>query len=159
LTTLGSELELVSAYLDIEQARFEERLRVSVNVPATLQEAVLPPLVVQALVENAIKHGIAPQRSGGHIRLTAEAVTSTDRGGPVLRVRVQDSGGGVSDAQLARGRRAGVGLANVEQRLKHAYGELAALDIRSIPGEGTTAEIRLPLETRPAIHTRVRKAG
>lgn len=159
LTTLGSELELVSAYLDIEQARFEERLRVSVNVPATLQEAVLPPLVVQALVENAIKHGIAPQRSGGHIRITAEAVTSTDRGGPVLRVRVQDSGGGVSDAQLARGRRAGVGLANVEQRLKHAYGELAALDIRSIPGEGTTAEIRLPLETRPAIHTRVRKAG
>jgi signal transduction histidine kinase len=163
LTTLESELGLVSAYLDIEQARFEERLRTSVEVPAELHGAIVPPLVVQPLVENAIKHGIAPERSGGEIRITAEAVTGAQRGDPVLRIRVRDTGRGASDAQLERGRRTGVGLANVEQRLHHAYGARAALEFSSVPGEGTTVEIRLPLEWRSGLDAagpaRVRQAG
>jgi two-component system, LytTR family, sensor kinase len=161
LTTLGNELDLVSAYLDIEQARFEERLRVSVDVAADWREAVVPPLVVQPLVENAIKHGIAPERRGGEIRISAGDEIAPG-GARVLWVRVQDTGRGASEAQLARGRRTGVGLTNVEQRLQHAYGAQASLRLTSSQGEGTSAEIRLPLARRSGLQAppaaRVRRA-
>ncbi|MBA3885877.1 MAG: histidine kinase [Acidobacteria bacterium] len=147
-TTLGHELELVSAYLDIEQARFEARLRVTMDVPADLQEALVPPLVLQPLVENAIKHGIAPQRSGGHIAITADTSAGAEDGVVMLRLRVRNTGRGASAAELAHGRRSGVGLANVEQRLNHLYGARASLSLTSTVDEGATAEVRLPLERR-----------
>jgi two-component system, LytTR family, sensor kinase len=155
LTTLGSELGLVSAYLDIEQARFEERLRVSVDVPHHLREARVPSLVAQPLVENAITHGIAPRRRGGEIRITADSDTG------MLRLRVQDTGLGASAAQLRHGRRQGVGLANLEQRLQLLYGSQASLRLTSVPDEGTTVEIRMPLEVSTAGSANVagRRAG
>ena len=70
-TTLGRELEVVESYLDIERARFDERLRVTLDVPADLRSIRVPPLVLQPIVENAVKHGIAPQRFGGEVTVRA----------------------------------------------------------------------------------------
>jgi two-component system LytT family sensor kinase len=141
-TTLGRELELVEAYLDIERARFEQRLRVCVDVPAALRSLRVPPLLLQPVVENAVKHGIAPQRSGGDVTVTARL----DAHALVLIVR--DTGAGASADQVRSGRHAGVGLSNIERRLTCEYGSTAALSIESEPGMGTTVEIRLPAERR-----------
>lgn len=135
--TLGEEIDLIESYLAIERARFEERLMVEIDVPAEIRQIHLPPLVIQPLVENAIKHGIAPLRSGGVVRVEAR------RDGDGLRVRVSDTGRGmtVSDEE----RRTGVGLTNIEQRLVRYYGREASLDFASVPGSGTTVTLRIPI--------------
>lgn len=145
LTTLGREIELIESYLDIERARFEERLRVRIDVPATLKALRVPPLLLQPLVENAVKHGVAPEREGGEIVVTAR-VESSPSGDGTLCLLVCDTGAGVSIAQLRRGRESGVGLGNIERRLACQYGARATLTIRSTPGAGTTVEIRLPVD-------------
>jgi two-component system, LytTR family, sensor kinase len=145
LTTLGRELELVESYLNIEHARFEERLRVTIDVPTSLRELHLPPLVLQPIVENAIKHGISPQRRGGDVTVTGRIERGPDdRASLVLTVR--DTGAGASPDTLREGRRAGVGLSNVARRLECQYGPAAALSVTSAAGLGTTVEIRLPAE-------------
>ena len=146
LTTLGREIELVESYLEIERARFEQRLQVRIDVPAALRAVRVPPLVVQPLVENAVKHGIAPERQGGEVVVTARLDTAGPE--PILAVVVKDSGAGASEQQLRRGRDEGVGLKNIEQRLRCQYGDAAALTIRSTPGLGTTVEVRLPVELK-----------
>jgi signal transduction histidine kinase len=143
LTTLGRELDLVEAYLDIERARFDERLRVRIEVSPALRTIRVPPLVLQPLVENAVKHGIAPERRGGEVVVTAR-IEHPHNAAPLLAVVVQDTGAGASAAALRHGRETGVGLKNVERRLVCQYGEEASLVLRSAPGRGTTVEIRLP---------------
>jgi two-component system LytT family sensor kinase len=143
LTTLGRELDLVEAYLDIERARFDERLRVRVDVAPSLRRIRVPPLLLQPLVENAVKHGIAPERRGGDVIVTARLSTAAGSE-PQLTLVVEDSGAGASDAALRRGRETGVGLNNIERRLLRLFGDAAALTLRSAPGRGTTVEIRLP---------------
>src|SRR5258706_2876634 len=113
LTTLGREVELIESYLDIERARFEHRLRVTIDVPLSLRSIRVPPLVVQPLVENAVKHGIAPERHGGEVTVTARLEGSSGADG-VLAILVQDSGAGASEQELRRGRADGVGLKNIE---------------------------------------------
>jgi LytS/YehU family sensor histidine kinase len=143
-TTLDHELDLIEAYLDIERARFEDRLRVSIDVPEGLRQARIPPLLLQPLVENAIKHGVAPKRYGGEVTIRARL----ERGGGgthELVVAVRDTGDGVSAIAMRRGRERGVGLRNVERRLACQYGAAASLVVSSLPGKGTTAEIRLPV--------------
>ena len=143
-TTLGRELEIVEAYLEIERARFEDRLRVRIDVPGALRSARVPPLLLQPLVENAVKHGVAPQRLGGQVTVIARL----DRiAGDTyqLWITVQDTGAGTTPDALQRGRQRGLGLENVERRLAHQYGAAASLDIRSSPGQGTTVDIRLPV--------------
>ncbi|HJP91565.1 MAG TPA: histidine kinase [Pyrinomonadaceae bacterium] len=146
--TLREELALIAAYLDIERARFEERLRVSVDVPEQLLSLRLPSLLLQPLVENAIKHGITPARFGGEVGIRArlEAFSPAVNGhGEVLSITVSDTGVGASEIELARGRRRGVGLSNIEQRL-HCYGgQSASLCIKSTPGEGTVVELIMPV--------------
>jgi two-component sensor histidine kinase len=148
--TLHDELELIEAYLDIERARFEERLRVRVDIPTELLGAKIPAFVVQPIVENAIKHGIAPSRKGGDVTITAsierlsEAATLDDTEG-VLSIVVRDTGVGASELDIVRGRRRGVGLINVEQRLRSYFGPAASLRIFSNVGNGTTVELRMPL--------------
>jgi signal transduction histidine kinase len=141
LATLGDELEIVRSYLAIEAARFEERLSVQIDVPDTLAAFPLPPLLLQPLVENAIKHGITPRKDGGRLVVTAR----TDA--VALTLTVVDTGVGVGATDLARRKARGIGLMNVEARLRHHYGGAAALAVRSAPGVGTTVELHIPVET------------
>lgn len=132
--TLGEEVDLIDSYLAIERARFEERLRVSIDVPDDLRRVQLPPLVIQPLVENAIKHGIAPLRAGGEVKVTARLEPER-----MIRIVVSDTGRGMT----ARG--SGVGLSSVEKRLNRYYGRAGSLLIESAPGAGTVVTLRLPL--------------
>lgn len=145
-TTLGRELDLIEAYLDIERARFEHRLRVTIDVPNHLKHFRLPPLLLQPLVENAVKHGIAPQLVGGQVTVYARLDGAT--AARSLLLGVQDTGCGSTDAVLQCGRTTGVGLRNVERRLACQYGTEASLSIRTHLGAGTTVELRLPTESR-----------
>jgi two-component system LytT family sensor kinase len=144
--TLGDELKLVRSYLDIERARFEERLRVSIEVPEDLLTLRIPSLLIQPLVENAIKHGITPSRYGGEVQIRAELESgeTADQTEQLLKISVRDSGIGASEIELARGRRRGLGLNNVEERLHFYGGAAAALLIISTLGEGTMVEMKLP---------------
>jgi hypothetical protein len=146
--TLGQELELISSYLDIERARFEERLRTTVDVPDELRSLRVPSLLVQPLVENAIKHGITPSRFGGEVSIHARLERSSTEANnelEMLTVIVSDTGLGASEIEWARGRRNGVGLSNLEERLRSYGGAAASLRINSTPGTGTEVELRIPL--------------
>ncbi len=136
-TTLGREIDIVEHYLDIERERFEERLRVRIDLPAELRAVQIPALVVQPLVENAIKHGVAPSVHGGEVEIVA-----TREPGARLHVSVRNTG-----APLAFPDRGGdhVGLDNVERRLAGHYGTSAWLKRTASAVHGTVAEIELPL--------------
>jgi two-component system LytT family sensor kinase len=142
-TTLGRELDIVESYLDIERARFEQRLRVTIDVPRRLRHIRLPSLVLQPLVENAVKHGIAQKQTGGDVAIRARI----DDARRQLALVVEDTGAGASADALHRGRSVGVGLRNVERRLECQYGTAASLSVRSIMDEGTMVEIRVPIPT------------
>jgi two-component system LytT family sensor kinase len=147
-TALGEEIELIEAYLDIERARFEDRLRVEIDVPDALRIIRLPVLLVQPLVENAIKHGIAPGRAGGMVKVEArllKAESGSQGTGNRLRLLIEDTGVGASEIELARGRLRGVGLSNIEQRLRRHYGDEAVLKVRTERGAGATVELLLPI--------------
>ena len=133
-TTLGRERELIDCYLKIEHERFEERLAYTLDIPAHLMHLPVPSLIVQPLVENAVKHGIAGTRDGGTVTVTARL----DDG---LRIVVRNTGapfGSVGEGG------SGVGLENVRRRLRHYYGDDAALRLGSDPTGATVAELRLP---------------
>ncbi len=146
-TTLGRELEVVESYLDIERARFEQRLCVRIDVPASLRDIRVPLLVLQPLVENAVKHGIAHKQRGGEVAVRA-SVDLLDDDHTQLLLIVRDTGAGTTTEALQQGRRTGVGLRNVERRLECQYGNAASLSIRTTPGEGTVVEIRMPVELK-----------
>jgi len=145
-TTLGRELELVEAYLEIEHARFEQRLRVRVDVPQAVRSLRVPPLLLQPIVENAVKHGIAPLRRGGEVTVTARLAADDPR---TLVVIVNDTGAGSTAFQWQAGRADGVGLDNIERRLACHYGDAASLVVSTEPGAGTTVEIRMPADLTP----------
>jgi two-component system LytT family sensor kinase len=148
-TTLGRELEVIESYLDIERARFDERLRVSIDVPAELRTLRLPPLVLQPLVENAVKHGISHKELGGDVTIRAW-VDRVAGAAWELTLAVQDTGAGTTPSALARGREEGVGLRNIERRLDHQYGPAASLSIESAAGVGTFVLVRLPVTLKAA---------
>ena len=143
-TTFGHELDIVESYLEIERARFEDRLQVRFEVPAAVRQARIPPLLLQPLVENAVKHGVAPHRLGGQVTISARLEQHAGNT-QELSVTVHDTGAGATDVQLELGRERGMGLRNVERRLACQCGVAASLIIRSSPGKGTRAEIRLPV--------------
>jgi two-component sensor histidine kinase len=142
-STLAEELKLIDAYLEIEKARFEERLRVTIEAPNDLRQIRIPSLILQPLVENAIKHGISKAKSGGEVKIAAKLETKTD--GVFLRLTVADSGHGFEKNEFETRRRVGVGLNNIEQRLQNYYGGAARLRIESANGSGTRAEIVFPI--------------
>jgi two-component system LytT family sensor kinase len=155
LTTLGEELELIQSYLDIERARFEERLNVRIDVPERLRGLQVPALVLQPIVENAVKHGIQSSLDGGTVTIVARVMpewrrhAGSDVGRHLLSLEVCDTGAGATAEQLRRGRHEGIGLANVERRLRGHYGEAGSMTIASEPGGGTTVELRLPAQEPP----------
>lgn len=148
-TTLGRELELVEHYLKIEHERFEERLRVRVDVPQALRHLRIPALVVQPLVENAIKHGVAPSTTGGEVQVAArlDAVDGVER----LHIVVRNTGAPLHPGALRDLGRptaapgAKVGVDNVRRRLAGHYGASASLTLATEPGRGTVAELVVPL--------------
>jgi two-component system LytT family sensor kinase len=133
-TTLGRERELIECYLKIERERFEERLTFNVDVPDHLAHVPVPSLIVQPLVENAVKHGIAGTRDGGTIVVSA---TLDDE----LRIVVRNTGAPLGAAGAPG---LGVGLENVRRRLHHYYGEGASLAVTVDESGATIAELRLP---------------
>jgi len=118
LIPLRQELAMVESYIDIERVRFGDKLRGSVKVPTELQDAKVPPMSVQSLVENAVKHGITPQSGGGEILVTASAENSG------LRIEVRDTGPGFDLAAIP----AGHGLDSLVERLDALYGAKARLN-------------------------------
>jgi hypothetical protein len=133
-TTLGRERELIDCYLRIERERFEERLTFRLDIPEDLWQLAVPSLIVQPLVENAVKHGIAGARDGGTVTVSA----TLDRD---LRIIVRNTG-----APLGTGRPSGpgVGIENVTRRLEHYYGVDASLTVARDADDATVAELRLP---------------
>jgi len=140
MTTLGRELELVGHYLDIERERFEERLQVQLDVPEQLRTLPIPCLIVQPLVENAVKHGIAPAIHGGSVSVRARLEGAPPR--QTLRILVENTGAPLVDDVEARSAR--VGLNNVERRLAGHFGTAASLVLRTVDGV-TVAEVRVPV--------------
>jgi signal transduction histidine kinase len=143
LVPLCEELDIVEAYLAVERARFEDRLLVEVCVPGELRSARIPSLLLQPLVENAVKHGIGRVRRGGCVRVSAGVSADTV---PRLMLEVADTGAGVEPTTLAARRANGVGLQNIERRLDRHFGREASLTIQSAPGAGTTVRVLLPLD-------------
>lgn len=138
-STLGDEIGLIENYLDIERARFEERLNVEIDVPKELRQLRIPALIIQPLVENAIKHGISNNRSGGTVTIIARS------NGSLLELTVSDSG---SNRHLRPIGKAGVGLANIRGRLNSYYGDSASFSLDFIEDGRTTASVKLPIDER-----------
>jgi two-component system, LytTR family, sensor kinase len=153
--SVAQEVETLKLYLDIERMRFEDRLQTEFRVEPPAEQGLIPSMLLQPLVENAIKYGVTPQEEGATISVVAQVV------GPRLRVTVSDTGPGVRKGgagDLAGGspqiieRRytsTGVGLANIRDRLAQAYGEEHRFEIRSPESGGFTVMIELPYETAP----------
>ena len=133
VSTVGQEVELVRAYLSILQMRMGERLTFTIDVSESLAVLPFPPLMLPSLVENAIKHGLEPQREGGTVHITA----SLDAGR--LRVVVSDTGRGFSETPGA-----GVGLSNIRERLAALYGGGAKLTLEANEPRGVIATIEVP---------------
>ena len=131
--TLGKQVELSRAYLAIMQARMKERLQVRFEVPDFLSSAPFPPMMLQTLIENAIKHGLEPKIAGGTVVVRAFVVDAT------LHVEVCDDGVGIDPHADD-----GVGLANIRERLQLLYGADAALAIAMPAAGGACAAITLP---------------
>ena len=132
--TLAQELAFLDRYLAVQQIRFSDRLRPTIDVDADTLGAVVPTLILQPLVENAIRHGIAKRTDSGQVRVGGR------REGDDLVLTVADDGPGMTTA----GATGGVGLANIRARLATLYGNRARLDLKSPPGGGTVANVRLP---------------
>jgi hypothetical protein len=140
--SLDDEIKLVESYLEIEKARFEERLSVRIDVPAQLRKLMVPALVLQPLVENAIKHGISENRNGGTLEITA-ALDPGAKGAQIV-LTVTDTGSG---RPLKKDRsRTGIGLTNISERLHSHYGRDANLVLDQLPDGRTAAAVSFPVE-------------
>jgi hypothetical protein len=138
--TIGGELDLIELYLDIERARFEDRLKVHIDVPWDLRHVRIPALIIQPLVENAIKHGISQNLVGGEVRVSARLESET------VLISVADTGAGQTGSAFERRVNRGIGLSNVEQRLLRYGSGPEALTVKSTTGRGTTVEVRVRLQ-------------
>jgi two-component system LytT family sensor kinase len=133
LTSVRDELAFLRTYLYIEEVRFGERLQVSIEASPEVEGAQIPSLILQPLVENALKHGLAPKVEVGHLWIRA-AVDGSE-----VRLTVEDDGEG-----LRTGEARGVGLANISDRLRTLYGERASVTLEARDGGGAVATVRIP---------------
>lgn len=135
--SLGKELEFLSAYMEIQKARFSDRLSYVVEVPQSVLYLQVPSLIIQPIVENAVIHGISRKEGPGTIRVGAELRDSK------LVIIVSDDGAGFP-ATTRGGREGGIGLRNTRERLARMYGKKGRLVIDSKPGQGSVVTIELP---------------
>ncbi|MBX3714401.1 MAG: sensor histidine kinase [Burkholderiales bacterium] len=133
-TTLADEFALIADFLEVLKVRMGERLQVSVDLPPGLGAVEIPPMLVQPVVENAIRHGLEPKVEGGRLDLRAR------REGERLVLEVADTGVGFGEATTG-----GLGLANIRERLRLAHGDGGRLSIRANPPGGTIVAIELPV--------------
>ena len=134
---LGEELALVEDYLRIEQARFRDRLRPTITAPAAAMDCLVPPLILQPIVENAIRHGVSAISSAGRVGVSA----ALDNGH--LTLVVTDDGPGITARTSQPG--SGTGLRNTRERLAQLYGADADLRIDSPADGGTTVTVQIPV--------------
>ncbi|HEV2146194.1 MAG TPA: histidine kinase [Longimicrobiaceae bacterium] len=135
--TLQQEMEFLVPYLEIEQIRFRDRLTVRTHLARDTLAARVPHLILQPLVENAIRHGIAPRAGPGTVEVSVERVDGA------LRLVVQDDGVGVGASEGGRG--TGVGLSNTRARLQALYGEAHRFAVEPAPGGGTRVTVSIPM--------------
>ncbi|MOA06039.1 putative sensor-like histidine kinase [compost metagenome] len=148
--TLEEELKIVSSYITIHQGRFPGRIQFEQNVSEDLKDILIPKMIIQPLVENALTHGLEPHASGG--KVVIQAVLLDDQ---KMEIIVTDNGVGMASERLtylrgilqSRDRSANqhIGIKNVNVRIRLHYGEGYGLDISSQPGSGTVVRVRLPL--------------
>jgi two-component system, LytTR family, sensor kinase len=138
--TLERELDLLRQYISIQQMRFQDRLTVDIDIAPGVLDALVPHLLLQPLLENAIRHGIAPREGPGRVRIAA------GRHGDHVRLVVEDDGVGLTDGRGAAAG-SGFGLSSTRARLEHLYGASASLDVRPRTPTGVTATVDLPHHT------------
>ena len=134
--TLKEEIDFLEKYLEIQKTLMRDRLRVRLNVEPETLDASVPNMLLQPLVENAIKHGISPRPEGGNIEVYARRLDGK------LYLEITDDGLGMNEQQDGNG----VGLVNTRERLKHLYGHAHAFNLSSFPGRGVTIRISLPFK-------------
>ena len=140
LVSLARELELVQQYLRIEQIRFGDQLDIAVTIEPGLETALIPNLILQPIVENAIRHGISASAASGRVEIVVERVGAT------LRMSVFDTG--VPELAREPATSGGIGLSNTRARLEQLYGEAHRFDL-SHRATGTSAIIEIPLRVAP----------
>jgi len=138
---LQQELEFIAKYIEIEQTRFQERLQVEMKIAGNTLDAIVPNMILQPLVENAINHGIAPLVEGGKVQIVASSKAG------FLHLQVIDNGAGVKAEELEK-LDDGVGLANTKARLKHLFNDKQSFEINSQENEGFTVSITIPFTTQ-----------
>ncbi len=138
LIPLEDEIRFIEDYLAIEQMRFGERLEIEIDIAPETRLMNIPPLILQPLVENALRHGLAPKIAGGLVRLATICDADT------LRLVVEDTGVGLSSSKAAMAHGTHVGLANTRKRLECHYGEHATFTLTDRAGGGVRASITLP---------------
>jgi LytS/YehU family sensor histidine kinase len=119
--------------------RFSDRLQVRISVADAVREWSLPRLLVQPLVENAIRHGVEPREGQVQVHIKMDAVNGA------LRILVADTGNGFSFDQQAQLPREGIGITNTRSRLAHLFGERASLELRNAPGGGAESVVTIPV--------------
>lgn len=140
--TIGQELEMISAYLQIFKVRMEDRLRYSIEIPEEIKDIAFPPMLLQPLVENAINHGLEPKIEGGEISIRGE------KEGDILRLEVADTGVGFYEDGTV-----GIGLSNIRERLAYLYGDRGRLMLHENKPSGLKAVIEVPYVTDQGDHS------
>ena len=136
---LGREMAVIRPYLEILKVRMEDRLQTSINVPEGLLSAEFPSMMIQSLVENAVKHGLEPKPEGGQLAVSAEIVHGK------LAVTIADTGLGFGKAETAG---TGIGLANIRERLKLLYGDRASMVVADNAPSGTVVTLTVPYQAQ-----------
>ncbi len=136
VTTLGDEIDIINAYLSIQKIRMEERLNYTITLDEALKDIPFPPLLIQPLVENSVRHGLESVLKGGEIRVDVKHRDNT------LRIMVSDTGKGADKLQSD-----GIGLQNIRERLSSIFQGKAEIEIRANKPQGLTTILHIPLET------------
>ena len=137
---LRQELSFLERYLEIEQVRFQDRLAVELDIESGLDDILVPSLILQPLVENAIRHGIAPREDMGRLKIAARRLNG------MLELKVGDNGPGLPETEVAS-HPEGVGLSNTRSRLSHLYGANHQFQLTPAPGGGLEVTLLIPCRT------------